>query len=74
MDAEHPKNVIFEKVLLIVKSNSSPEDDVTEKWKVEAIELIFYVVFKKVIVFDAAPWESVVLTNLFKKSKRNIWE
>ena len=38
---EHRKNVIFEKVLSIFKSSSPPDDDVTEKSKFEAIELIF---------------------------------
>ena len=30
VDAEHQKNVIFEEILSMFKSNSSPEDDVTE--------------------------------------------
>ena len=47
--------MIFEKVLLIFKSNSSSEDDVTEKLKFDTVELIFYLVSKYVVVLDAAP-------------------
>ena len=69
MDAEHQKYAIFEKVLAIFTSNLPTEDDVTEKLKVEAIELTFHVVSKEVVVFGAAPWESVSLTNLFLRSQ-----
>ena len=50
----------------IFEPNSSPEDDVAEERKVEVIELIFYVVTKNVVVFDAASWKSAVLTNIQK--------
>ena len=68
MDAEHWKNVMFERVLPIFKPNSSPEDDVAEEQKVEVVELIFYVVTKNVAVFDAASWKSAVLTNIQKRT------
>ena len=70
MDAEHRKNVIFEKVLSIFKSNSPPEDDSTERSKVEAVELIFHVVSKNLVVFDVGPWESVALTNLLSRRQK----
>lgn len=66
MDAEHRKNLIFKNVFSIFKSNSPPAD---EKSKVKEAELIFNVVSKNAVVFDTAPWESVVLTNLFSSSK-----
>ena len=70
MDAEHRKNVIFEKVLSIFKSNSPPKDDATERSKVEALEFIFHVVSKNLVVFDAGPWESVALTNLLSRRQK----
>ena len=74
MDAEHQKNVIFEKVLPISKSNSPTEDDVTEKSKVEAVGLVFHVASKNVVVFDAAPWKSVALTSLFSRNQNDFFE
>ena len=51
----------------IFEPNSSPENDVAEERKVEVIELIFYVVTKNVVVFDAASWKSA-----HQHSKMNI--
>ena len=62
----------FEKVLPLFRSNSPAEDDVTEKSKVK--ELIFHVVSKNIVVFDAAPWESVSLTNLFSRRQKDYFE
>ena len=53
IDAGHQAKVIFDKVFY---SNSHPEDDITEKWKVRMVELIFHVVSRN--VFDAATWKS----------------
>ena len=56
VDAEHRKNMDFEKILPNFKSNSSPEDGITQKWKVRIAELIFHVASENVDVFDTAPW------------------
>ena len=58
------------RILPILMSNSLCENDVKEKWKVEAVGLIFHVVSKNVVVFYATPWESAALTNLFSRSQK----
>lgn len=69
VDPEHWKNVVLEKVFLIFKSNLSPEHVVTEKWTVGTVYLIFHVVSKNEVGFDATPWESAAFTSLFSKVK-----
>ena len=49
--------------------NSSPENDVTEKLKVETAKLIFRVLCKSVVIIDEAPWENSALTILISKSQ-----
>lgn len=68
------KNVIFEKVLPVSKSNLPPKDDVTEKPKAKSVGLIFHNVSKNVVVFDAASWKSGALTNLFSRSPNDCFE
>ena len=55
------------KIVPIFKPNSSPENDVTEKLKVETAKLIFRVLCKSVVIIDEAPWENSALTILFSK-------
>ena len=55
MDAERRKNLTFEKILAILKSNLRPEDDVTEKGNVGTVEMVFHIVSRFVAVFDAVP-------------------
>lgn len=55
-------------MLAIFSSNSPLKDYVAEKWKVRQVGLIFHAGSKKVVVFDAAPWESANLT-FFQKFK-----
>ena len=51
------------------------EDDVTEKWKVGTVKLIFHDVFKNVVVFDAASWDKAALNNQFSKyQKWTFWK
>ena len=51
-----------------------PEADVTEKWKVGTVYLIFHVVFKNEVAFDAALGESTAFTSLFSKVKIEYFE
>ena len=74
MDTEHWKNFVLEKILLIFKSNLPPEADVTEKLKAGTVYLIFHVVFKNKVAFDAALWESTAFTSLFSKIKIEYFE
>ena len=55
----------------VFKSNSRPENDITEKLKVKTVGLIFHEVSKNVIVFDAAHWESAAFANLFPKISKS---
>ena len=64
------KKMITEKILSIFRSNSPPEDDVTQKWKVREVELNFSTVSENVIVFKIAPWEGRARTNLFSKIQK----
>ena len=57
------------KIVPIFKPNSSPENDVTEKLKVETAKLIFRVLYKNVVIIDKVPWEKSALTILFSKSQ-----
>ena len=61
--------MIIKKILLIFKSNSPPEGDVTQKWKVRELEINFSMVSENVIVFKAAPWEGPARADLFSKSQ-----
>ena len=54
-----------EKTLSIFKSNSPLEDDVIQKWKIETVELIFFMASENVIVFEVSPWEDPAHTNVF---------
>ena len=69
-DGGHSKNVIFEKMFPIFKSNTPPEDDVSKKWKIGTVELIFHEASKNVVVFYAASWEKTALNNLLSKSQK----
>ena len=51
------ENLIFEKRLPIFKTNSPSEDNVTEKLKVEALELIFHIVSKNSVISDLALYQ-----------------
>ena len=55
---------------MFFKSNSQPEDDVTQKLKVREAELYFSMVSENVIVFKIAPWEGPARTNLFSKVQK----
>ena len=59
----------------IFKIYSSPENDVTRKWKVWTAGLIFHEVFKNEVIFDAASSESPAATNVFSKYlKGTFWK
>ena len=65
MDVDYRKNMKTEKTLSIFKSNSPLEDDVIQKWKIETVELIFFMASENVIVFEVSPWEDPAHTNVF---------
>lgn len=65
MDVDYRKNMKTEKTLSIFKSNSPLEDDIIQKWKIETVELIFFMASENVIVFEVSPWEDPAHTNVF---------
>ena len=75
MDTKLWKNLIFETLFPIFKIYSSPENDVTRKWKVWTAGLIFHEVSKNEVIFDAASSESPAATNVFSKYlKGTFWK
>lgn len=64
------KTWFHRKILPICKFNLFAEDDVTKKWKVMSIELIFHAVSRNVVIFDSAPWEGATFTDLYWKSQK----
>ena len=66
--------MVLEKILLICESNLPPKADVTEKLKVRTAYLIFQVVFKNEVAFDAALGESTAFTSLFSNVKIEYFE
>ena len=60
------------RILSILMSNSLCENDVKEKWKVEAVGLIFHVVSKNVVFY--ALGKCCTHQPLFKKPKISILE
>ena len=69
-DADYGKNMIIEKILSIFKSNSPPEDDVTQKWKVRTVEFIFSMISENVIVSEIAPWKVPPALTFFERVEK----